>query len=277
MYSSLSRVCEPCGRSEYLLFVLLGTMVALVAARLVLRRKHHRMPAWLARSRVVGVMRQIDSGALRVAWANYQIVQSVTWSIDISFPSPFDTMLGWLSIFSFDFLSFDCIVSKSNHFTSVYLWSSLPVCFALVLVLVHNVRSRIPGSNVTTSDLTYRLLLLCYLVLPTISLKQLQALDCLHVGGRQYLRVDTSIDCDSPEFRAFVVVDSMLIVVYLATPLVWLALLHRQRDSLNPAPATGTDKRLALFIRDQDKNLSPLRFLFGAYRPPFYFMEVVEM
>jgi hypothetical protein len=186
-------------------------------------------------------------------------------------------MLSLLSIFSFDFLSFECFFEKSNHFTSVYLWSLTPIALALVLIFVHCARARSAGSTVTTADLTYQLLLLGYLVLPSVSLKQLQALDCVEVAGKSYVRIDTSVDCESSEFRTFRVVDAFFITAYLSIPLTWLAFLLARRESLNPAPTTGSDKKLALFRRDQDRDLIPLKFLFAAYKPFFFFLEVVEM
>ena len=159
----------------------------------------------------------------------------------------------------------------------MYLWSSVPIILALLLVLVHCAGSRCrPGSGSSTA-LVNHLLLLGYLVLPSVALKQLQALDCVEVAGKHYLRIDTSVDCDSAEFKAFRVVDGLFISAYLSTPLVWLALLLTHRDSLNPPPSTGSDEKLALFLRDQDQSLGPLRFLFGSYRPCFFFMEVIEM
>jgi hypothetical protein len=186
-------------------------------------------------------------------------------------------MLSLLSVFSFDFLSLECLFEESNHFTSVYLSSLVPIVLALLLIFVHSIRARVPGSTVTTADLTYQLLVLGYLVLPSVSLKQLQAIDCVEVADKHYLRIDTSVDCDSQDFKAFRIVDSLFITAYLSTPLVWLVLLVFKRESLNPAPTTGSDKNLALFLRDQDQQLRPLRFLFGAYRPFYFFLEVVEM
>jgi hypothetical protein len=205
-----------------------------------------------------------------------KIVQSVSWSLDVKFPSPFKETLSLFTLFSFDFLALECIFTNLNHFTSVYLWSAVPVVLAVGVVSVHLIRANTDGRT-STSTVTYQLLLLGYLVLPSVSLKQLQALDCVQVAGRSYLRIDTSIDCDSDEFKVFRVVDGLFIAAYLATPLVWLALLLAQRRGLNPAPTTGSDKKLALFLRDHNPALAPLRFLFSAYRPQVYFMEVVEM
>jgi hypothetical protein len=97
------------------------------------------------------------------------------------------------------------------------------------------------------------------------------------VAGKRYVRIDTSVDCDSQDFRAFRVVDILFIAVYLSIPLIWLALLLAQRDILNPASTTGSDKKLVLFLRDQDQHLRPLRFLFNSYSPACFYLEVIEM
>lgn len=181
--------------------------------------------------------------------------------------------MGALSFFSFDFLSLDCLFEKSDHTTSVYLWSAAPICVALILIVVHCGRSR----SSTTSALTYRLLLLGYLVLPPVSLKQLQALDCVTVADKRYLRTDTSIDCDSSEFQTFKAIDGSFIALYLATPLVWFGLLYLKRDWLNPSQTSGLDTKHGLFLRDTTLELEPLRFLFGIYKMDYWYQECIEM
>jgi hypothetical protein len=186
-------------------------------------------------------------------------------------------MMNILSLFSFDFLSVECMFENPEYFTSIYLWSVLPLCLAVALVVAHVARSlSSPGNTATTATLTYRLLLLGYLFLPPVTLKQLQALDCVTLAEKRYLRVDTSIDCDSSEFHTFRAVNGLFISLYLAIPLTWFALLFAHRDRLNPAPVTGSDRKHSLFIRDNDVELLPLRFLFASYTPPFYFVEVFE-
>jgi hypothetical protein len=102
--------------------------------------------------------------------SSFQIVQSVTWTIDVKFPSPFLDMTRFLSLFSFDFLSLECMFEKSDHFLSVYVWSVAPLCVAMVLLIVYALRrvvSPAEGAKVSTraSNLANRLLLLGYLVL----------------------------------------------------------------------------------------------------------------
>jgi hypothetical protein len=107
-------------------------------------------------------------------------------------------------------------------------------------------------------------LLLTYLVLPPVANKQFQVLDCIpfpHDGGR-YLRSDTSIDCNSSAYASFQALISVLIVLYQTIPLVWLVLLVQHRVALNPKTSNG-DQALALFLRDRNPSLNPIRFLFN--------------
>ena len=72
----------------------------------------------------------------------------------------------------------------------------------------------------------------------------------------------------------FRLLDGFFIVLYLGIPALWLLLLCRRRAELNPAP---NDLRFALFLRDRNNSLKPLRFLFDAYLPEYFYFEVVEM
>lgn len=101
-----------------------------------------------------------------------------------------------------------------------------------------------------------------------------QALDCVHVAGRRYVKFDTSLDCDSPESQKFQILDCLFIALYLGIPVLWLILLSRRRAELNPVPG---DLRFALFLRDRNDSLDSLRFLFDIYLPKYYYFEVVEM
>jgi len=123
-------------------------------------------------------------------------------------------------------------------------------------------------------------------VLPPVTFKQLQALDCVTVAGESFLRIDTSIDCHSRLFQSFTTVNGFFLALYLATPFVWLFLLFRERKKLNPSTSAHGDDDSAqpqkvfdhiLTARDGDLSLQPLRFLFGLYQPRFYYLECLEM
>jgi hypothetical protein len=51
-------------------------------------------------------------------------------------------------------------------------------------------------------------------------------------GGASYLRIDTSIDCNTESYRRFVFIDVALIILYQSIPLIWLYLLYSVKDSL---------------------------------------------
>jgi hypothetical protein len=69
-----------------------------------------------------------------------QIVQSVAWNLDVVWPPPFSYLINALSLFSFDFLSLECVRKKADHYTSVYLWAVTPIALSALNVLVYGAR-----------------------------------------------------------------------------------------------------------------------------------------
>ena len=223
-----------------------------------------------------------------------EIIMSTSLNLDISYPPPFSTLLGMLSVFSLDFLALECFQEdvENRFYTTVFLWSTIPIIFALVIFFVGGVRVLLHRSSLavsTNSDDELKeskiinqhiwcALLLSYLVLPPVANKQLQSLDCtpFHHDGSSYLRVDTAIDCNSETYESFRVGVSFFIALYQTVPLVWIVLLYRFRGSLVP-PTSNNDHNLALYIRDRNQGLDALRFLFNDYKCEKYWFEVAEM
>jgi hypothetical protein len=106
-----------------------------------------------------------------------------------------------------------------------------------------------------------------------VTLKLLQALSCAEIAGRNVLRIDTSIDCDSAEYKAFAIVDGICLCIYLSVPLVWILLLYSKRSRLDPTPE---DDRLAYYLREHDDTLAPMKFLYQVYRPKYFYVEALE-
>jgi hypothetical protein len=101
--------------------------------------------------------------------------------------------------------------------------------------------------------------------------------DCISLAsGKRYLRSDTSIDCDSPEYGVFSLRILLFLIAYQCVPIVWMLLLNRQRHALNP-PTSQVDGKLALFIRESNEDLAPLKFLFVDYKCEKWWFEVVDM
>lgn len=206
----------------------------------------------------------------------------------MAFPSPFKHFLRFMSVFSFDSLSSACMLKNSNFFVSVYVYSCFPMVIASMImaryiVKISLVYYRQADDLLNDSELlqlkrswiqcTHSLLLLTFLVLPVVSLKQFQGLVCYKVAGNHYLEVDTSIDCSSDEYVTFAIIDLLLVACYMMIPIIWLCVLYRWRALLNPPTS---DPRLAQYLRSQNEELKPFKFLFAHYQPRFYYFEVVE-
>ena len=192
-------------------------------------------------------------------------------------------MLRGLSLFSVDVDGASCW--GLNMYQSVYLVSITPLAMGSILVLILGLRWAAArgdeGARKRIQDQhSWLLLLLSFLVLPPVTLVQLRALDCINVEplpdvAYSVVRSNTSIDCTSAKYKAFVAADSMLIALYLLAPVVWLVLLFRCKEHLDPPGAA--DDRQAVRIRDVDPSLTSLRFLFNTYRPSMFYWEAVEM
>lgn len=194
-------------------------------------------------------------------------------------------MLGLLSVFSFDVLALGCLNRGDGaYFTTVYIWSLIPITLAILIICVGVIRSiyirLVFGSGVKSlvdvqSLHIWLLLFLSYTVLPPVSNKQLEAFDCIALkSGERYLRADTYINCDDNDYIHFRNVNSIFIAVYQSIPIIWIVLLYRIKDALNP-PNSSDDQGLA--NRDKNPNLASLQFLFRDYRCSKWWFEVVDM
>ena len=109
---------------------------------------------------------------------------------------------------------------------------------------------------------------------------QFQGLDCETLGELTFLRADSSIDCNSPVYKSFLVVDSLFIVAFQSIPLVWFVLLWRVRGLLNPhSSGVGGEAQDAAIQehRMSDPRLAHLGFLWQDYTPRRWYYEVVDM
>ncbi len=201
-------------------------------------------------------------------------------------------MLGLMSIFSLDFLALECFQEGVNnkYFTTVLLWCTMPILLAFCILAIgalrvavkqlleRNAQDTTAATSRIANQHAFFLLLLSYLILPPVSNKQLQALDCvpLDYNGMHILRSDSAIDCGSPKYLRFRAVVILFIMLYQSIPICWLLLLYRERRSLNPS-TSNHDTLLALHMRDQDTSLDSIRFLFNDYVPSKWWFEIVEM
>lgn len=279
VFSVASAACSPCSRANtYSISVIAVLVVVLIIVSLAFR---YISPLRTKVTTVLGHLSdKIDRGALKVLFVTYQIVVTMVWTLEVPFPKNFRRMASTFSFISLDLFTPKCWSGGANPLSEVYLWSLFPIAFALLNGLVlagrllkNRASSDIVRSYLVQTHVTY-FLLMSYCLLPPVVCKQFQALSCVEVGGKKYLRSDTSVSCEESGYKSFVVVDVFFILAYLAVPLAWGHFLYKARMRLNPPAA---DPEYALFLRDSDPAVKPLGFLFQVYKPQYFFWEMFEM
>ena len=286
-----SRSCAPCSFDGVLDSVLTVLIMAALAFALYLVLTSGGLPVperlrdrgWPDRIPVpgAGALMAIDKGALKVLWVTFQIITSISGSLDFAYPEPFYGFLESLAFVQINFVSIDC-VEKRNYHDEVLVTSVLPMlmCGAVGLrylaKVVLNPTVTAEQRKVSFSRHAGIVLLITYLVLPKVSTVQFQGLNCLHlVSGEAYLKADTSIDCNSPGHQSFVQINAVLILIYQAIPIGYLWVLLRNHKRLKP-PSAANDE-VAIQMRDRDGELDPIRFLFQDLSVGGWFHEVVDM
>jgi len=300
VYSSADRYCITCTQSvARLIFMVSGALMLLITF-VIVKVKNIRFKRW-ERTWLGNLMKHIDSGPGRVLWTNYQIIQSVSWSLDVSLPWPFSKMVGGMSFISFDFLTLKCF--ESNYLLSVILWSIFPILVVIINFFVYTVRiSRLHGLSVWNSfksSLNHKeismsrkrqsidilrqhmslFILWSYLVVPPVTRKQLEALDCVEVSNKLYVRTETQVSCQTKSYHLFEFGDILFVCIYLSVPLIWLMMLFKQRDKIRAkAESVQQEVDKSMILRNEHKaELAPLRLLFDVYRPSLYFFEALEI
>jgi hypothetical protein len=189
----------------------------------------------------------------------------------------------YISFFELDFLSIDCY--KSGYLLTVYLASAFPIFLSIVcwvlylfrkfcLVSIHGLQYD-GAKKLLWDEHMHAFLLIIYVFVPPVANKQFRALNCQELAdGQSYLRADTSVDCNANYYQKFVVYDTILIFIYQCLPLLYVALLFRVRDKLNPKAA---NKALALELRDNDESLASIRFLFSDYKCSRWYFEIIDL
>ena len=266
VYASSTNSCIKCKNALVTDGIILGTALALAMLALALRNGLVVLPRCIENSWVAGIARQVDSGSVRTMIITYQIVASVSVTLGVTFPAPFPLFLEALSIFSFDWISAECLTG--SYYTFVLFWSIGPIFLSLLVLLVFTLRACLASDRaarkIIKREHLYVFIAITFLVLPTVTSHLFKALDCIDVNGANVLRVDTSIDCLSPRYTTFKVADVAFVALYLGVPTFWAVMLWRKRDRLNPKSG---DVAKTLAEARTSGGTVPLLFLFEIYKP----------
>lgn len=243
---------------------------------------------------------------LKIYLTLYQIVSSLSNVLDFGFPDAVQATLSVLRIVNFS-VSQGLSVSCEAHYdyisillvTTLFpIGVSLAICGAYWIHIgyLKRVNESLKGGtenrSISIDHSTDRILLsvkaayiyvflfFTYLIFPGVSTVIFQMFSCQNVdednddpGANYYLRADYSVSCESDRYYfglSWAIV--MLFVYPLGIPMFYFYLLYRTKYYIatrneNVDEITGQIRRAALF---------PLAFLFDAYKPKFWFWEVVE-
>ena len=283
-YSSSSNGCERCSDSWATSGLHLSAAALSIAVVFLVWK--YRAALQLENSWIFGIMSAVDTAKIRIIYSTLQIILGVSWNLDVDFPSPFSHMSSVLSsLVSLEIIPFQCVLGGSQAtLASVVALSAVPfalagVIFAVFLLRCAVARKQGRSCKIMIRQIVSQLLILSYVVLPPVARRQYQALDCISIDGKRYLRSDTSIRCEGSEYNKFVVFDAMLIAAFLSLPCIWLSLLWRQRKYLGDsstlkgkAARNQTDS-----LVEQNFDLEKIQFLWEPYRNSWYFFEPFDM
>jgi hypothetical protein len=279
-YSSTSLTCERCtavsAMHAWLLLAGAGAIYIFYAA---VQKGYVPLPEWIESLWIIAMFSNIDSGCFKIIFSSYQIIRSVSFTIDHVFPSPFSDLLNFMSIFSFDVSTLDCSSLAGNRvYNAVYAYSITPIIIASFIAITGAVRAYLLLPVTRRAEVyaqhSYALLLLSYVVVPPVTTKQFRSLNCFELNGL-WLREDSSINCEDSKHKEFTVLVVLLIMIYMAIPLCWMVLLRRVRHRL--VPNGVEDAAIVVEMRDKDEQLTALRFLFKDYKVHYFHWEALEM
>jgi hypothetical protein len=227
--------------------------------------------------RISQVLKHVNLGSIKILWSTYQILATVSATLNVSFPSPFKNLLQamalTLSLFNLSLLS--CVIKNMNYFTQVLSSSLVPLAVSFVVAGIGLVRwskcralDNTAGMKKVQRQHLFGINFFLFLCLPVVIEKLLESLQCDSIGSAasRFVSENTSIDCNTKEYAKFRVFASLALVAYLSVPVVWGVLL-----------CINVKKNGDPYFRSKkDKRKSSLSFLYTNYKERCWGTEVLE-
>ncbi|CAM9682647.1 unnamed protein product, partial [Laminaria digitata] len=191
---------------------------------------------------IIGIAkRYIPLQSLKIVILTWQILTQFSSVANVTYPDVYQVFLDGLDFFNFDFswiLSAGCVVRIDFH--DRLLASTIgPIVAMAFLACTYTVASHV---NRGKTDILQRIddrhvsmvLLLTFLVYSNVSSILFKAYACEHLeDGKNYLRADYRIECDSSKHVGFQVYAGNMIVLYtVGIPVMYSYILFRDRDVL---------------------------------------------
>ena len=194
---------------------------------------------------------------------------------NVAYPDIYQRFLDALEVFSFDLswvLSAACVVDVDFH-DRLLMVTIGPIIALLFLAVTYSIAVRINRGTPEDLQVVWNKhvsmgLLLAFLVYSSVSSVLYMSYACEDLeDGKNYLRADYRIQCDSTKHRGFQVYAGFMIVVYTAgIPAFYGVLLFRDREILRDDQADREDNARVKSTSD----------LWKPYKPSRFYYEVIE-
>ena len=118
-----------------------------------------------------------------------------------------------------------------------------------------------------------------FMFLPTAAMAQLQGMNCFsyEASTQSFLKADSSIDCNGWEHQAFLFYNVLLIIFYQSIILIFFCILYFNLDKIKPISNVDGDMNAALRLRDLDRSIDHIRFLFDDLHVTSWYHEIFDL
>ncbi|CAM9243710.1 unnamed protein product, partial [Laminaria digitata] len=193
---------------------------------------------------------------------------------NITYPDVYQEFLDGVDVVNFDLswiLSTGCIIDVDFHARLLMSTIGPLIGMAVLGATYLEAVSRNRGCDTALDRIRQKhlsmVLLLMFLVYSSVSATLFQMFACDELDdGKNYLRADYRIECDSSRHEALKIYAAFMIVLYTTgIPLYYAILLYTNRDML-------TDE----FGRDSNVRVKSTTDLWKPYKPDRFYYEVIE-
>ena len=195
--------------------------------------------------------------------------------VNVTYPAVYQSFLDALDVFNFDLgwvISAGCVFDVDFH-DRLLISTIGPIVALLFLGVTYVVATRVNNGvaenvQVIQNKHVSMVILLTFFVYSSVSSTLFKAFACEDLeDGRNYLRADYSIECDSSEHRGFQVYAGFMILFYtVGIPVFYGILLFRDRAVLKQGDAD----------REETTRVTSISDLWSPYKPSVFYYEVIE-
>jgi hypothetical protein len=284
-YWGFGQQCVECGDKGVSGGVLL-TLVALIVAALSLSWWFRRRMQLGCQLYVHQFFRLFSGARVKIVWTTYQIIGSVAWGVNVSWPEPFKSFTSGLQALYFVAVGGECFSPGYNYYIKLLLMTLWPIVVALLIFATMAARVTLSGAKADAAKRKQLIkrghwgafIVLCYLIMPTNSVYLFRIFECdtgFGVDGSvEVLRADYTLQCWGTEHYAMITYALVMICVYpVGINLLFLTLLIRNREAINPSRGTMS---ASIIDRQSQPQIKYLSFIFRHYKPSCFMFELVE-